>query len=170
MTEIDLRRGDFEGVHPKAKLFGFDEDKKLYTGDGVEGINSQWTTWCACIGMLHLETGEAKIQEVPEPTLDAPARVGGGIFQKGIKWSTVIGATQRHYEHELREPIKPIISPADMLRIATGELVLVPIDTLKECLNWSNVAKWDSPSKEVDREIAHHEGIIGAIIEAQEST
>ena len=64
MTEIDLRRGDFEGMHPKAKLFGFDEDKKLYTGDGVESINHQWTTWCACIGMLHLEVKEA--QAVPE--------------------------------------------------------------------------------------------------------
>lgn len=120
------------------------------------------------LGLARLAWQAAKAQAVPEPTLDAPARVGGGIFQKGIKWSTVIGAAQRHYEHELREPIKPIISPADMLRIATGELVLVPIDTLKECLNWSNVARWDSPSKEVDREIAHHEGIIVAIIEAQE--
>jgi len=51
MTKIDLRRGDFEGMHPKAKLFGFDEDKKLYTGE------------CACIGMLHLEVKEA--QAVP---------------------------------------------------------------------------------------------------------
>ena len=64
MTKIDLRRGDFEGMHPKAKLFGFDEDKKLYTGDGVESINHQWTTWCACIGMLHLEVKEAQV--VPE--------------------------------------------------------------------------------------------------------
>ena len=64
MTKIDLRRGDFEGMHPKAKLFVFDEDKKLYTGDGVESINHQWTTWCACIGMLHLEVKEA--QAVPE--------------------------------------------------------------------------------------------------------
>ena len=64
MTKIDLRRGDFEGMHPKAKLFGFDEDKKVYTGDGVESINHQWTTWCACIGMLHLEVKEA--QAVPE--------------------------------------------------------------------------------------------------------
>lgn len=64
MTKIDLIRGDFEGMHPKAKLFGFDEDKKLYTGDGVESINHQWTTWCACIGMLHLEVKEA--QAVPE--------------------------------------------------------------------------------------------------------
>ncbi|MFX1824771.1 hypothetical protein [Acinetobacter sp. AS5] len=55
IQKIDLRRGDFEGMHPKAKLFGFDEDKKLYTGDGVESINFQWTTWCACIGMLCLE-------------------------------------------------------------------------------------------------------------------
>ena len=64
MTKIDLRRGDFEGMHPKAKLFGFDEDKKLYTGDGVESINHQWATWCACIGMLHLEVKEA--QAVPK--------------------------------------------------------------------------------------------------------
>ena len=60
MTKIDLRRGDFEGMHPKAKLFGFDEDKKLYTGDGVESINHQWTTWCAGISMLHLEVKEAQ--------------------------------------------------------------------------------------------------------------
>lgn len=64
MTKIDLRRGDFEGMHPKAKLFGFDEDKKLYTGDGVESINHQWTTWCACIGMLCLDVKEA--QAVPK--------------------------------------------------------------------------------------------------------
>ena len=64
IQNIDLRRGDFEGMHPKAKLFGFDEDKKLYTGDGVESINDQWTTWCACIGMLHLGGKEA--QAVPE--------------------------------------------------------------------------------------------------------
>lgn len=62
--------------------------------------------------------------------LDAPARVGGGIFQKGIKWSTVIGAAQRLYENEIRDPIKPIVSPADMLRIATGELVLVPKNSI----------------------------------------
>lgn len=64
IQNIDLRRGDFEGMHPKAKLFGFDEDKKLYTGDGVESINDQWTTWCACIGMFHLDAKEA--QAVPE--------------------------------------------------------------------------------------------------------
>ncbi|EXA68350.1 hypothetical protein J504_0350 [Acinetobacter baumannii 348935] len=64
IQNIDLRRGDFEAMHPKAKLFGFDEDKKLYTGDGVESINDQWTTWCACIGMLCLDGKES--QAVPE--------------------------------------------------------------------------------------------------------
>lgn len=67
IQNIDLRRGDFEAMHPKAKLFGFDEDKKLYTGDGVESINDQWTTWCACIGMLRLDGKEA--QAVPEKTV-----------------------------------------------------------------------------------------------------
>ena len=73
MTKIDLRRGDFEGMHPKAKLFGFDEDKKLYTGDGVESINHQWTTWCACIGMLHLDVKEA--QAVPEGYILIPKKM-----------------------------------------------------------------------------------------------
>jgi|GEM_PF-2886278 len=93
----------------------------------VHLMNQRWHAWLAC--------AKSKAQAVPEPTLDAPARVGGGIFQKGIKWSTVIGAAQRHYEHELRESIKPIISPADMLRIATGELVLVPREPTEKMLS-----------------------------------
>lgn len=55
MTKLDLRRDCFESMHPKAKLFNFDDESKLYIGDGVEKINSQWTTWCACVGMFHLE-------------------------------------------------------------------------------------------------------------------
>ena len=55
MTEIDLRRGDFEAMHPTAKLFNFDAEKMVYFGDNSEGINRQWTTWCACIGMLCLD-------------------------------------------------------------------------------------------------------------------
>lgn len=45
---------------------------------------------------------------------------------------------------------------------------LVPTHTLEECLSWAHVAKWDSPSKEVENEIEHHELIIESIIEAQE--
>lgn len=38
--------------------------------------------------------------EVPtdEPRLDKPAQVGGTRFGKGVKWSTVIGAAQRHFD------------------------------------------------------------------------
>jgi hypothetical protein len=36
-----------------------------------------------------------------EPVLDKPAKVGGGRFGVGVKWSTVIGAAQRHYEYEV---------------------------------------------------------------------
>ena len=84
IQNIDLRRGDFEGMHPKAKLFGFDEDKKLYTGDGVESINDQWTTWCACIGMLCLEVKEA--QAVPEwiETAIQPPEEGQKVIISGI--------------------------------------------------------------------------------------
>lgn len=64
MTKIDLRRGDFEAMHPTAKLFNFDAEKMIYFGDRSESINHQWTTWCACIGMLHLEVKEAQV--VPE--------------------------------------------------------------------------------------------------------
>jgi hypothetical protein len=35
------------------------------------------------------------------PVLDKPAKVGGARFGKGVKWSTVIGAAQRHYEYEV---------------------------------------------------------------------
>ncbi|AJW98884.1 hypothetical protein BM43_3026 [Burkholderia gladioli] len=33
-----------------------------------------------------------------EPRLDNPAQVGGTRFGKGVKWSTVIGAAQRHFD------------------------------------------------------------------------
>lgn len=46
--------------------------------------------------------------------------------------------------------------------------VLVPVDTLEECLDWAHIAKWDSPSKKVDKKIAHHEAIIESAISAQE--
>ena len=64
IQNIDLRRGDFEAMHPTARLLNFDAEKMVYFGDKPESINSQWATWCACIGMLHLDGKEA--QAVPE--------------------------------------------------------------------------------------------------------
>ncbi|WP_151960882.1 hypothetical protein [Acinetobacter bereziniae] len=65
--------------------------------------------------------------------LDAPARVGGGVFHEGVKWKTVIESAQRLYEYS-KDEIKPIVSPADMLKIANGELVLVPKEATKEMI------------------------------------
>ena len=48
--------------------------------------------------------------------------------------------------------------------------VLVSVDTLEECLDWAHIAKWDSPSNEVDKKIAHHEALIESAISAQEQT
>lgn len=48
--------------------------------------------------------------------------------------------------------------------------VLLPVDTLEECLDWAHIAKWDSPSNEVDKKIAHHEALIESAISAQEQT
>ena len=58
--QIDLRRSDFEAMHPAAKLFGFDDEAKMYFGELVDGVNKQWSTWCACIAMVHLEVDDAK--------------------------------------------------------------------------------------------------------------
>ena len=48
--------------------------------------------------------------------------------------------------------------------------VLVSVDTLEECLDWAHIAKWDSPSNEVDKKIAHHEALIESAISAQEQS
>ena len=66
IQEINLRRSDFEAMHPTTRLFNFDAEKMVYFGYGSESINSQWTTWCACVGMFHLEIKEAKAQAVPD--------------------------------------------------------------------------------------------------------
>lgn len=79
---------------------------------------------------------QAKKQATPEGfVLDAPARVGGGVFRKGVKWKTVIESAQRLYEHS-KDEINPIVSPSDILKIATGELVLVPKDELTSTYYW----------------------------------
>ena len=56
MTKIDLRRGDFEAMHPTAKLFNFDAEKMIYFGDRSESINSQWIlTWSRALVISILE-------------------------------------------------------------------------------------------------------------------
>ena len=69
IKEIDLRCSDFEAMHPVAKLFNFDHEKLTYFGDAYDDakrLNDLWSTWCACVGLLYLETNTAKAQAVPE--------------------------------------------------------------------------------------------------------
>ena len=71
IKEIDLRRSDFEAMHPVAKLFNFDHEKLTYFGDAYDDakrLNDLWSTWCACVGLLYLETNTAKAQAVQECT------------------------------------------------------------------------------------------------------
>ena len=110
------------------------------------------------LGMAHAQTPEHLV-------LDAPARVGSGVFRKGVSMLTVVAAAQRHYEYSSKEQPQPIISAADMLRVATGELVLVPVDPTPKMID----ATWDH-----DEEIqsmshnARNEFIYKKMIEAQE--
>ena len=92
-------------------------------------VNSAFALWLiqsrqkqVVIDDLNIQLKDAKA--TPE-VLNAHARVGGLTFQRGIKWSTVIESAQRLYKYS-KDEIKPIISPADMLKIACGDLVLVP--------------------------------------------
>lgn len=68
--------------------------------------------------------GWQEAQAVPEPVLDAPASVGAGTFQKGVKWSTVIGAAQRNFQNTKNNKTSDIINM--IAKIATGDFVLVP--------------------------------------------
>lgn len=53
----------------------------------------------AVMALMIAAQSEPATRAVPVAILDKPAQVGGGIFRAGIKWSTVIGAAQRHFEH-----------------------------------------------------------------------
>ena len=84
------------------------------------------------LGIAHAQTPEHLV-------LDAPARVGGGVFRKGVSMLTVVAAAQRLYDYSSKEQPRPIISAADMLRVATGELVLVPTNPTPKMID----ATWD---------------------------
>ena len=84
------------------------------------------------LGIKHAQTPEHLV-------LDAPARVGGTVFRKGVSMLSVITSAQAHYEYSLKEQPQPIIIAADMLRVAAGELVLVPVDPTPKMID----ATWD---------------------------
>jgi len=75
-----------------------------------------------------------------------------------------------HFSDIDEEKIWALMVEAAKAQAVPEGFVLVPVDTLEECLNWAHIAKWDSPSNEVDKKIAHHEAIIESAISAQEPT
>ena len=110
-------------------------------------VNGAWLAW------------QAKAQAVPEQVLDAPACVGGGTFQKGVKWSTVIGAAQRHYENDGHHEA-PAICIRDQLRVASGHSVVVPKEPTYEMLEAGSEAR--------SRTEGHIASIWEAMIETKE--
>lgn len=83
IQNIDLRRKDFEASHPVAKTFIFNEEAMLYSGPKVETLNGQWTTWCACIGIMHFEGLEA--QTIPEGFVLVPKEPTDKMIDAGCK-------------------------------------------------------------------------------------
>lgn len=75
------------------------------------------------VGVLCEEIDLLKAQQ----KLNKPARVGGAVFREGVAWKTVIECAQRHYDYGQRDTQPtPLISPSDAIKLASGELVLVP--------------------------------------------
>lgn len=112
---------------------------------------------------------EGKQQATPEGfVLDAPARVGGGVFHEGVKWKTVIESAQRLYEYS-KDEIKPIVSPADMLKIANGELVLVPKEKIGSLVGELHTAFQSTPTLTLG-DLLPLQQDFQAMIEAQEQS
>lgn len=87
--------------------------------------NMEGCSFTKIVERMFDELQSGKASAVADQVLDAPACVGGGTFQPGVKWSTVIGAAQRHYENDAHHE-RPVVSVQDQLRIASGHSVVVP--------------------------------------------
>ena len=70
-------------------------------------------------------------QAVPEKVLDTPACVGGGTFQKGVKWSTVIAAAQRHFKYTQNAKKATSLDIDQVKKLVSGDFVLVPAKNVK---------------------------------------
>lgn len=65
--------------------------------------------------------------------LNAPARVGGVVFRENIPWKTVIECAQRHYDYGQRDvQATPVISPQTAIKLAMGQLILMPTEPTQE--------------------------------------
>lgn len=145
--ELEGRGYTFHNKNWDEAKHGFEDDM----------LNMAWEMW---------SSGQAaKAQAVQEQVLDAPACVGGGTFQKGVKWSTVIGAAQRHYENDGHHEA-PAICIRDQLRVASGHSVVVPKEPTEEMiLNALLVISTEIGKYDIQKEVRM---IWEKMIEAQE--
>lgn len=106
----------------------FDEKTQCYVndcGEDTEHLNIAWETYKKCAESKQAEIDSLKAQQ----KLNKPARIGGTVFREGVAWRTVIECAQRHYDYAQRDTQPtPLISPSDAIKLASGELVLVPKD------------------------------------------
>lgn len=86
---------------------------------------------CAPLDDVEIERGLAEIGihvwgQRAEISLDAPAQVGNARFGKGVKWSTVIGAAQRHHAYmntPEREAERIKLAQYGQQHLAKGEMM-----------------------------------------------
>lgn len=91
---------------------------KFASENGLEG-----RTWTEIVEKL-LSNSQNK--------LNAPARIGGTVFRENIQWKTVIECAQRHYNYGEKTQPTPLITPQDAIKLAMGNLVLMPKDATQE--------------------------------------
>ena len=109
----------------------------------------------------------AKANLVREQVLDAPACVGGGTFQKGVKWSTVIAAAQRHFKYTKNAKKAPSLDIDQVKKLVSGDFVLVPKERLAKAVDGIEEL-FEEDSLLVLGELLPIQQDLKAMIEAQE--
>ncbi len=111
--QINLRRGDFEAMHPTAKLLNFDAEKMVYFGDKSKSINSQWSTWCACIGMQYFEVEEAQKVAVPEGFVLVPkTNSDKGIESMAMRYRHDFPLLDADYQEGIKSQMRQLYEEA----------------------------------------------------------
>ena len=143
----------WEGFHNGRQIAcDYIEEDNSYS---VGYANAQWVAW------------QAKAQAVHEQVLDAPACVGGGTFQKGVKWSTVIAAAQRHFKYTQNAKKAPSLDIDQVKKLVSGDFVLVPKERLAKAVDGIE-ALFKEDSTLALGELLPIQQDLNAMIEAQE--
>lgn len=121
---IDLEK-EHEAFNAEFKNIGREYSTNLNSVGFSGTLSANELGWLACAESKQAEIDSLKAQQ----KLNKPARIGGTVFRKGVAWETVIECAQRHYDYGQRDTQPtPLISPSDAIKLASGELVLVPKD------------------------------------------